>query len=42
MMFVGAQACGGTICATDLRSGGPQNFDNVCKMNEENGRGGSK
>ena len=43
MMLAGAQAqCGGPICATDLRSGGPQNFNSVCDMNAENNRGGSK
>lgn len=30
------------ICAKDLRSGGPQNFDSECHMFEENGRGGRK
>lgn len=29
-----------TICATDLRSNGPQNFDSECHMREENGKGG--
>jgi hypothetical protein len=43
MMFVSAQACGSQkVCAIDLRSGGPQNFDSECKMYEENNRGGSK
>lgn len=42
-MFVGAEACDySPICAKDLRSGGPQNFDSECHMNEENNRGGSK
>lgn len=30
------------VCAKDERSGGPQNFDNHCKMLEENCRGGRK
>jgi hypothetical protein len=30
------------ICATDLRSGGLQNFQSKCHMTEENGRGGRK
>ena len=25
-----------------MRSGGPQNFDTICKMNEENSRGESE
>jgi len=31
-----------TICAVDLRSGGPQNFPSVAAMNAENSRGGRK
>lgn len=30
------------VCAKDLRSGGPQNFNSECKMLEENKRGGSE
>lgn len=31
-----------TICAKDLRSGGPQNFANYGAMRDENNRGGSE
>lgn len=31
-----------TICAKDLRSGGPQNFANYGAMRAENNRGGRK
>lgn len=32
----------GEICATDLRSGRPQNFRDHGRLQAENGRGGSK
>ena len=28
------------VCATDLRTRNPQNFNNICRMREENCRGG--
>lgn len=31
-----------TICAKDLRSGGPQNFNDIHAMYAENSRGGRK
>jgi hypothetical protein len=34
--------CGGRICAVDLRSGGPQNFNIICAMRAENNRSGSE
>ena len=42
MMFAGAQAaCGGQICATDLRTQKTQNFRHICAMRIENKHGGS-